>query len=169
MKRGKETLPRRAIILAALSGWPGDDPSGWPRPNSKRMILDWAEAHMGCAEFPKLGEAFAVLETEGLFFRIRHGCFSEAQYYCSFNSRFLQELPGHKAMRACDGQPIIEFWDSMVTEFNIDYGNAWRKSGLCWGQGSQSGGSPWGPCEGTKCCWFKGGKAECAQGLEFKI
>lgn len=153
------TTPRQALILAALSGWSGDDPCSWSSPVAREDLIAWGESHYG-GPSAHLECAFSALELEGLFYEIHPAVFSSAVYYCCFDPDFLQELP--------DSDQNQELWEAFSNEYDEEYGNTWRSTGLCAGQGSQGpSDARWGPCLGSSCCWFKDGNESCNHALPF--
>lgn len=149
------TTPRQALVLAALSGWRGDDPCSWISPVTREDLIAWGESHYG-GPSAHLELAFTALELEGLFFEVHPAIFDPAVYYCCFDPDFLQELP--------DASQYHELWESFSDEYDEEDGITWRRTGLCAGQGSQG---PWGPCLGSSCCCFWDGKESCNHGLAF--
>lgn len=154
------TTPRQALILAALSGWRGDDPSSWISPTTREDLIAWGESHYG-GPSAHLERAFTALELEGLFFEVHPSTFFPVAYYCSFDPDFLQELP--------DSDQYQDLWESFVDEYDQEHGAAWRHAGLCAGQGSQGpSDSRWGPCLGLSCCWYQDGNETCNHELSFQ-
>ena len=159
---------RLALIRAALCGWAGDEPSNWPWPVDRPTIIAWAQSHDAHATEEDLHKAFTELVCEGLFFKIGHDVFADDYFYCSMSSAFLQELPDRDKLLACTGEPVLEFWPRITAENDHLYGPHWRKYGLCAGMGSQGpSDSPWGPCKGPNCCWYRDGDPGCWHELVF--
>ena len=157
-KYGK--TPRQALILAALSGWRGDEPCSWISPVTREDLIAWGESHYG-GPSAHLERAFTALELAGLFFEVHPSTFSPAVYYCCFDPDFLQELP--------DSDQYQDLWESFVDDYDAEYGDAWRHAGLCAGQGSQGpSDSRWGPCLGSSCCWYQDGDKSCNHELSFQ-
>ena len=153
------TTPRQALIWAALSGWRGDDPGPWIFPVAREDLIAWGGSHYG-GPTAHLKLAFAALELEGLFFEVHPGTFAPVVYYCCFDPDFLGELP--------DSDKYCELWESLGDEYDDEYGDAWRRTGICAGQGRQGpSDAPWGPCLGPLCYWFQDGKESCNHGLSF--
>lgn len=158
--QSEQITPRQALIYAALTGWKGDEPNPWFCPVAINDLLAWAGSHRPDS-VGSLPQAFEELVREGLFFEIHRGLFDPPCYYCSFQSRFLEELP--------DGQEHVDYWEGLVDDYDDRYGlKTWRRLGLCAGQGSEGpSGSPWGPCLGASCCWFVDGDERCHHDLHF--
>lgn len=153
------TTPRQALVLAALSGWSGDDPCSWISPVAREDLIAWGGSHYG-GPSAHLECAFSALELEGLFYEVHPSVFSPAVYYCCFDPTFLQELP--------DPDQYHELWESFADEYDAENGKTWRSTGLCAGQGSQGpSGERYGPCLGSSCIWFQDGKESCNHGLSF--
>ena len=152
---------RKALINAALCGWKGDSPCGWPSPADLETILAWGASYCtGGIKGEKLLPAFKELVKIGLFFEVHSGLFKVPCYYCSYETKLLSEIT--------DDENIFELWDDWVEEFDHEQDMKWRKFGLCDGQGRQGpSGGPWGPCLGPECCWFMDGKQTCNWELEF--
>jgi hypothetical protein len=153
---------REALIMAAVCGWKGDDQSAWQSPIDLDTILDWAQSHMdSVVEIKELESEFRLLEKQGLFFLVHPDVFIEPVYYCSYDELFLSEtFP--------DSQPDpFAIWMEWKEEYDEDYGQIWRQSGLCLGQGSQGYSTRSGPCLGKECTWYKDNKPGCNWGLEF--
>ena len=148
---------RKALINAALCGWKGDDPGSWPYPADLETILAWGSSYCKKGTQSKdLLPTFKELVKAGLFFEVHSGLFKVPCYYCSFETKFLSEIT--------EDASNFELWDDLVEEYDGEHGMAWRKYGLCAGQGRQG---PWGPCRGVECTWFKDGKEGCSWDLEF--
>jgi hypothetical protein len=158
--QSESITPRQALIYAALTGWKGDEPNPWFCPVAINDLLAWAGSYHP-EPVDSLPRAFEELVLEGLFFEICRGLFDPPCYYCSFDSRFLEELP--------DGPEYVDYWRSLVDDYDEEYGRStWRSLGLCAGQGSQGpSDSPWGPCLGASCCWFVDGDERCNHDLRF--
>lgn len=162
------TNPRTALICAAVFGWCGDESCSWTCPVERPTLLAWADSY-GSFQDKELESALDQLEKEGLFFRIHPDAFDEPCYYCSYDEKFIKEIPNYETIcinQATD-ESILLFWQDFRMQLDEEYGETWLKEGLCWGQGSQSGSSPWGPCLGRECaCFAKTAVGrECTKGL----
>lgn len=93
--------------------------------------------------------------------------FAVPVFYCSYNERFLVELPVGFSFSRHDATELVAFWDRTRAENNREFGQAWTYWGMCFGQGSQSGGSPDTVCLGPGCSWFIDGAKECQWQLAF--
>lgn len=162
----KGITPRQAMILAALVGWAGDRPCSWQSPVDGDDLLTWGLSHYVGYKKALLGErkedlvpALRALEIEGLFFQVQHRLFQNPVYYCSYDIGFLNEI--------FDGAKHVSFWAHLANDNDQEYGRTWRATGVCAGQGSQSGDSRWGPCLGTSCSWFEAGSDHCNWSLNF--
>jgi hypothetical protein len=130
-------------------------------------IIAWAASYLGGEE--GLAAAFADLAREGLFHRVLYSIFAVPVYYCSYDERFVDELPANIGAWIT-GATIFDlkaFWSAEFDENGDAFAGTWIYWGLCAGQGSQSGGSPTGPCRGPGCAWFIDGSQECNWGLQF--
>jgi len=168
---------RTAFILGAAVGFNGDEPSGWDHPADRETLFDWAKSHYTGSK-ANLAVVFDALILQELFFEVHPQVFATPHYYCTFDTDFLKEIPPEIMPRGMWNQSCEDggngndlghsLWDDWRTEFNEEYGSEWLKAGVCAGQGSQSGESPWGPCKGDKCGWYKSGDELCNHLLEFK-
>lgn len=159
---------RQALICAAVTGWRGDAFSPWQSPMPEADIVAWGASYLRTED--GLPEAFAALVREGLFRRVLYPIFGVPVYYCSYEEWFLDELPTPVEEVMAGGNSITDLkdlWSGQVEENDAEYGTAWRYWGVCAGQGSQSGGSGWGPCLGPGCYWFIDGKPKCNWELPF--
>lgn len=148
---------RQALIRGALLTC-RDNPGGiWPCPLAACDILQAAETAGGRA-YGNLMSALQILVVEGLFFEVQHGLFEEPAYYCSYDARFLPELP--------QGDSPNMSWNGLAVAMDDRFGpSTWRSLGLCSGQGRTDG---WlGPCLGTACPQIKGSSQRCLHGLVF--
>jgi hypothetical protein len=164
--------PRQALICAAVTGWNGDEPCSWYCPVNARDIEAWGRSYL-----PAMRDAeheFQRLVKDGLFLQICYPIFKHLNYACWYESAFLRELPegwtfpGWQEGERLSIQDVSAFWDEQQAKSTAQYGSAFVWWGMCAGQGSQSGGSAWGPCLGPSCCWYTDGKdAKCQHDLEF--
>lgn len=151
--------PRQALIFAAACGWSGDEESSWQSPVERDTLLAWAESHYK-GPMADLEIALDALVLQGLFFDVHPCVFTKTCYYCSFETEFLDKIPGTEGYR--------DLWEYIRKEYDEDYGMTWRYTGLCSGQGRQGpSDAPWGPCIGTSCTWFRTGHKECNWDLEY--
>jgi len=130
-------------------------------------ILAWAASHAGSDD--GLAEAFATLAREGLFHRVLYPVFAVPAYYCSYDDRFLDELPENIGdwIPGTTIPTLKESWEAEFLESSDEFAETWIYWGLCNGQGSQSGSSGQGPCLGPSCSWFTDGNERCNWGLPF--
>ncbi len=158
---------RQALVCAALTGWRGDDPNAWQCPMPERDILAWAGSYLGNEE--GLVAAHADLVSEGLFHQVLYPIFRVPVYYCSYDERFLEELPTNIEawIKGASIPQLKEFWNDEFAKNSDEFAEAWIYWGLCTGQGSQSSSSRTGPCLGPGCSWFIDGKAHCNWNLDF--
>jgi hypothetical protein len=168
--------PRQALIAASVAGWCGDWPCSWRCPVAEQDILAWAGSYVPTGSGDDLYHAFQQLTADGLWTTLRYPLFERKYYYCMHRARFIRELPDTLSDYIPpwpDSGPISRawltaFWNDLSAKFSRDWGDAWLLWGMCAGQGSQSGSSPWGPCLGPSCSWFIDGKSECNWGLQFQ-
>ena len=83
---------RQALIYAALSGCKGDPVGPWTYPPDVDTIIAWARSHYQSSE-EDLKNAFIELVSERLFLPIHQKVFDLPHYYCSFDSKFLADIP----------------------------------------------------------------------------
>ena len=158
------TNPRQALIMAALCGWKGDDPCGWQSPVDEGTIISWAESHCD-AGLDKVNfySELSKLVSEGLFFKIHPNTFETPVYYCSYDTIFLTEIFNQ------DNEPDpFELWKDCPADYDRQFSVKWRRHGVCFGGGSQSGSNPPDVCKGIKCDWYEDGKPACNWELKFK-
>ncbi len=154
---------RKALIMAATYGWNGDGQSEWPCPATLETIISWAKSHMDSdADTDELADEFKKLESQGLFFRVHPDAFVEPAYYCSYDDVFLAEIYPDS-----EHDPF-GLWVEWKEENDEEFGQDWRKHGICLGRGSQGGNSTNGSCQGKECLWYKDKSPECNWGLRLK-
>jgi hypothetical protein len=149
---------RQALIAAALYGWAGDPSGAWTSPVEWITLLDWAASYYDGPE-EDLEAPLRDLTAEGLFFEVHPGVFAEPCYFCTYEKKFLNELPG--------GSQYAAEW-ARGRKYNDRHWPGWRSAGACFGLAGPHGPSSPGPCLGTSCGCFahpEGGK--CVEGLTF--
>ena len=161
---------RQALICACVSGWAGDEPSSWSSPATETTIKTWAKSHSPTITDAALSAAFSELLLERLIMLVWHPIFADPVYYCSFETSFLEELPGSICVGGAQyNKPYIgAIWEDFQERHFEEHGVTWFLWGLCAAQGSHGpSDSPWGPCLGCSCVCFMKGDAECNFGLKF--
>ncbi|HUQ92783.1 MAG TPA: hypothetical protein VM120_13970 [Bryobacteraceae bacterium] len=103
---------RQSLVCAALTGWRGDGPCPWQSPMAKGDIIAWAASYLGGEE--GLAAAFADLAREGLFHQVLYSVFAAPVYYCSYDGRFVDELPGNIAVWITGAtiSDLKDFWSA---------------------------------------------------------
>lgn len=160
-----EITARQAILKGILYGYKidaeeiGFQPDVWLHPMPRDVIIDWAGDYYP-GKKADLEIVFDTMSVQGLLFEVHPLIFEVPHYYCSYDSAFLLELD--------NSELLIEFYEEVVEFPSSDkYDTTWMSTGICKGQGSQSGGWPLWTCVGTSCLWFKNGDDVCWKGLKF--
>ena len=156
--------PRQALVSVALTGWSIEEPAPWLCPLPEADIIALGASHLD--EEDGLTDAFASLAREGLFLRLRYPVFAVPAFYCSYEERFLDELPIGFALGGLDIAALKELWCQTRTDNNERFGRAWTYWGLCLGQGSR-GNCSFGVCLGPRCCCFIDEAEKCRWDLPF--
>ena len=130
-------------------------------------IIAWAASYLGGEE--GLAAAFADLTSQGLFHQVLYPIFNVPVYYCSYDERFLEELPLNidAWIKGASLSDLKDFWSAEFDKNGDEFAETWIYWGLCAGQGSQSSSSPTGPCLGPGCSWFIDGSSQCNWELRF--